>query len=58
MASCEIAMFLLFFKSALALIHAAVHDENEVVRQTAVKVFEKHPKSNNITREHENIVLR
>ena len=58
MASCEIAMFLFFFKSALALIHAAVHDENEVVRQTAVKVFEKHPKSNNITREHENIVLR
>ena len=42
----------------MALLTAAVSDDSEVVRQTAAKVFEKHPRSKNITKEKENDVLR
>ena len=46
------------FQSATALLVSAVHDDDAVVRQTATKVLEKHPKIKNVTREQENIVLR
>ena len=46
------------FQSLSALLKTAVHDEDDVVRQTAQKVLNKHPKAGNITLEQENIVLR
>lgn len=46
------------FKSAHALLTSAVHDGDDMVRKTALNVLKKHPKSNNFTMEHENVVLR
>ena len=51
-------VFKSLFQSLSALLKTAVHDKDDVVRQTAQKVLNKHPKSGNITREQENIVLR
>ena len=46
------------FQSATALLKTAVHDDDAVVRKTATNVLEKHPKSKNMSREQEDIVLR
>ncbi|XP_053407458.1 uncharacterized protein LOC123547213 isoform X2 [Mercenaria mercenaria] len=44
-------------ESAHALLTSAVHDGDDIVRKTATSVLKKHPKSDNFTVEHENVVL-
>lgn len=46
-----------FNQSATALLNTAVHDSDVIVRQTAMKVLENHPRRINITQEQADIVL-
>lgn len=44
-------------ESAHALVTSVVHDDDDIVRKTALNVLKSHPKRENLTVEHENVVL-
>jgi hypothetical protein len=49
---------LLTLQTAQALLDAMMTDDKHTVRQMALSIYIKHPQRHQVTRDHENVMLR